>query len=87
MNQKCERCDTEGHEADVCWYHTQYPYGLSRWQQIDMLRSALGAATAALASLRTKPQTLAMCREAMVKTDQVPPCDGPLAPLGVTLGS
>jgi hypothetical protein len=74
---RCERCDTIGHAADVCWWHTQHPYGLSRWQQIDLLRSALGAATAALASLKCKPNTLAMCREAMAKTERSPPCDGP----------
>lgn len=72
---RCERCETEGHKASVCWYHTQHPYGLSRWQQIDLLRAALGAATAALASGKRHPQTLALCREAMEKTDQSPPRD------------
>ncbi len=77
---RCDRCDTEGHTAEQCWYHTQYPYGLSRWGQIDLLRSALGAATAALKSLGSKPQTLAMCEEAMHRTEQAPPCNGPPEP-------
>ena len=71
---KCERCGTDGHEAGDCHFHTQYPYGLSRWEQIDLLRGALEAAVQALAP---QAQAFALCKEALEKTDQAPPAKSP----------